>query len=224
VSRLVGAPPGYVGFEEGGQLTEAVRRRPYSVVLLDEIEKAHTDVFNVLLQLLDDGRLTDGQGRTVDFRNTIVIMTSNLGAAVFQDQTASPEEREEKVMADVRAHFRPEFINRIDEVVVFDALSRDDIVKIVEIQLRGFQKRLADRKLQLELTDEAKTYLANAGYDPHFGARPLKRLIQHEIQDPLAMLLLSGEVREGDTVAVEAGADGLTLRVKDREEMAAGAE
>jgi ATP-dependent Clp protease ATP-binding subunit ClpB len=224
VSRLVGAPPGYVGFEEGGQLTEAVRRRPYSVVLLDEIEKAHTDVFNVLLQLLDDGRLTDGQGRTVDFRNTIVIMTSNLGAAVFQDQTASPEEREEKVMADVRAHFRPEFINRIDEVVVFDALSRDDIVKIVEIQLRGFQKRLADRKLQLELTDEAKTYLANAGYDPHFGARPLKRLIQHEIQDPLAMLLLSGEVREGDTVAVEAGADGLTLRVKDREETTAGAE
>ncbi len=206
VSRLVGAPPGYVGFEEGGQLTEAVRRRPYSVVLLDEIEKAHTDVFNVLLQLLDDGRLTDGQGRTVDFRNTIVIMTSNLGAAVFQDQTASPEEREEKVMADVRAHFRPEFINRIDEVVVFDALSRDDIVKIVEIQLRGFQQRLADRKLQLELTDEAKTYLANAGYDPHFGARPLKRLIQHEIQDPLAMLLLSGEVREGDTVVVEAGA------------------
>jgi ATP-dependent Clp protease ATP-binding subunit ClpB len=224
VSRLVGAPPGYVGFEEGGQLTEAVRRRPYSVVLLDEIEKAHTDVFNVLLQLLDDGRLTDGQGRTVDFRNTIVIMTSNLGAAVFQDQTASPEEREEKVMADVRAHFRPEFINRIDEVVVFDALSRDDIMKIVEIQLRGFQRRLADRKLQLELADEAKTYLANAGYDPHFGARPLKRLIQHAIQDPLALMLLSGEVREGDTIVVEASGDGLTLRVKDREEATAGAE
>jgi len=223
VSRLVGAPPGYVGFEEGGQLTEAVRRRPYSVVLLDEIEKAHTDVFNVLLQLLDDGRLTDGQGRTVDFRNTIVIMTSNLGAAVFQDQTASPEEREEKVMADVRGHFRPEFINRIDEVVVFDALSRDDIVKIVEIQLRGFQRRLADRKLQLELADEAKTYLANAGYDPNFGARPLKRLIQHEIQDPLALLLLSGEVREGDTVVVEAGTDGLSLRVKERVEAAAEA-
>ena len=224
VSRLVGAPPGYVGFEEGGQLTEAVRRRPYSVVLLDEIEKAHTDVFNVLLQLLDDGRLTDGQGRTVDFRNTIVIMTSNLGAAVFQDQTASPQEREEKVMADVRAHFRPEFINRIDEVVVFDALSRDDIATIVEIQLGGLQQRLSDRKLRLELTDEAATYLANAGYDPNFGARPLKRLIQHEIQDPLAMLLLSGEVREGDTVVVEAGADGLTLRVKDAREAAAGAE
>jgi ATP-dependent Clp protease ATP-binding subunit ClpB len=217
VSRLVGAPPGYVGFEEGGQLTEAVRRRPYSVVLLDEIEKAHTDVFNVLLQLLDDGRLTDGQGRTVDFRNTIVIMTSNLGAAIFQDQTASPEERQEKVLADVRAHFRPEFVNRIDEVVVFDALSRDDIVKIVEIQLSGLQQRLSDRKLQLELTDEAKTYLANAGYDPNFGARPLKRLIQHEIQDPLAMLLLSGEVREGDTIVVEAGTHGLTLRVKEPE-------
>jgi ATP-dependent Clp protease ATP-binding subunit ClpB len=223
VSRLVGAPPGYVGFEEGGQLTEAVRRRPYSVVLLDEIEKAHTDVFNVLLQLLDDGRLTDGQGRTVDFRNTIVIMTSNLGAAIFQDQTASAQEREEKVMADVRAHFRPEFINRIDEVVVFDALSRDDIVRIVEIQLRGLQRRLSDRKLRLELTDEAKTYLANAGYDPHFGARPLKRLIQHEIQDPLALMLLSGEVREGDTIVVETGADGLTLRVEDRAEAATGA-
>jgi len=177
-----------------------------------------------LLQLLDDGRLTDGQGRTVDFRNTIVIMTSNLGAAIFQDQTASAEEREEKVLADVRAHFRPEFINRIDEVVVFDSLSRDDIVKIVEIQLRGLQRRLSDRKLQLELTDEAKTYLANAGYDPHFGARPLRRLIQHEIQDPLAMMLLSGEVHEGDTIVVEAGADGLTLLVKEREEAATGAE
>jgi ATP-dependent Clp protease ATP-binding subunit ClpB len=151
-------------------------------------------------------------------------MTSNLGAAIFQDRTASPEEREEKVLADVRAHFRPEFINRIDEVVVFDALSRDDIVKVVEIQLRGLEQRLSDRKLQLELTDEAKTYLANAGYDPNFGARPLKRLIQHEIQDPLAMLLLSGEVREGDTVVVEAGTDGLTLRVKEREKAATGAE
>ncbi len=224
VSRLVGAPPGYVGFEEGGQLTEAVRRRPYSVVLLDEIEKAHTDVFNVLLQLLDDGRLTDGQGRTVDFRNSIVIMTSNLGAAIFQDPTASPEERQEKVLADVRGHFRPEFVNRIDEVVVFDSLSRDDIVKIVEIQLRGLQQRLSDRKLRLELSDDAKTFLANAGYDPNFGARPLKRLIQHEIQDPLAMLLLSGEVREGDTVVADAAADGLTLRVKEREEAAARAE
>jgi ATP-dependent Clp protease ATP-binding subunit ClpB len=218
VSRLVGAPPGYVGYEEGGQLTETVRRRPYSVVLLDEIEKAHADVFNVLLQLLDDGRLTDGQGRTVNFRNTIVIMTSNLGAAIFQEPAASPEEREEKVLSDVRAHFRPEFINRIDEVVVFDALSREDIIRIVEIQLRGLQRRLADRTLTLELTDGARTYLANAGYDPHFGARPLKRLIQREIQDPLAMLLLSGEIRDRDTVVVDTGPEGLTLRVKDRAE------
>jgi ATP-dependent Clp protease ATP-binding subunit ClpB len=217
VSRLVGAPPGYVGFEEGGQLTEAVRRRPYSVILLDEVEKAHTDVFNVLLQLLDDGRLTDGQGRTVDFRNAIVIMTSNLGASIFQDPTASPEEREEKVLADVRAHFRPEFVNRIDEVVVFDALSRADIEKIVGIQMQGLERRLAERKLRVELTDEARSYLANAGYDPNFGARPLKRLIQREIQDPLALLLLSGEATEGDTIVVEAAEGGLALRVAERE-------
>jgi ATP-dependent Clp protease ATP-binding subunit ClpB len=187
------------------------------VILLDEIEKAHADVFNVLLQLLDDGRLTDGQGRTVDFRNAIVIMTSNLGAAIFQDPTASPPEREEKVMADVRAHFRPEFVNRIDEVVVFDALTREDIERIVEIQMRGLRARLGERKLQIELTDDAVKYVANAGYDPTFGARPLKRLIQREIQDPLALLLLSGEVREGDTVVVEAGGDGLSLRVAERE-------
>ena len=211
VSRLVGAPPGYVGFEEGGQLTEAVRRRPYSVLLLDEIEKAHTDVFNVLLQVLDDGRLTDGQGRTVDFRNAIVIMTSNLGAAIFQDSAASREERSEKVMAEVRGHFRPEFVNRIDEVVVFDPLSREDIERIVDIQIRGLRQRLAERKLDLELTPEGRRYLANAGYDPNFGARPLKRLIQREIQDPLALMLLSGEVHEGDTVAVEAGDGGLRL-------------
>ncbi|HEX5938299.1 MAG TPA: ATP-dependent chaperone ClpB [Actinomycetota bacterium] len=217
VSRLVGAPPGYVGFEEGGQLTEAVRRRPYSVILLDEIEKAHTDVFNVLLQLLDDGRLTDGQGRTVDFRNTIVIMTSNLGSSVFQDPTASPAEREEKVLADVRAHFRPEFVNRIDEIVVFDALSRDDIERIVEIQMQGLRRRLAERKLLVELTDEARSSIATAGYDPNFGARPLRRLIQREIQDPLALLLLSGDVTEGDTVVVESSGDGLSLRVADHE-------
>jgi ATP-dependent Clp protease ATP-binding subunit ClpB len=215
VSRLVGAPPGYVGFEEGGQLTEAVRRRPYSVVLLDEIEKAHTDVFNVLLQVLDDGRLTDGQGRTVDFRNTIVIMTSNLGAAVFQDRSLSSEKRGAQVMAEVHARFRPEFINRIDEVVVFDALTREDIVKIVEIQLRGLEQRLADRKLTLELTGEAKTYLANAGYDPNFGARPLKRLIQREIQDPLALMLLSGDVHDADTLVVDAGEGGLVIRVEE---------
>jgi ATP-dependent Clp protease ATP-binding subunit ClpB len=215
VSRLVGAPPGYVGYEEGGQLTEAVRRRPYSVVLLDEIEKAHADVFNVLLQLLDDGRLTDGQGRTVDFRNTIVIMTSNLGAAVFQDVSASPEVRQEKVLEEVRGHFRPEFVNRIDEVVVFDALGRDQIVEIVDIQLRELGRRLADRKLGLEITEAARTWLANAGYDPNFGARPLKRLIQREIQDPLALMLLSGEIHDGQTAVVDAGPEGIVIRAEE---------
>jgi ATP-dependent Clp protease ATP-binding subunit ClpB len=217
VSRLVGAPPGYIGYEEGGQLTEAVRRRPYSVVLLDEIEKAHTDVFNVLLQLLDDGRLTDGHGRTVDFRNTIVIMTSNLGAAVFQDVSASPEVREEKVLEEVRAHFRPEFVNRIDEVVVFDGLGRDQILEIVDIQLRELRRRLADRKLGLEITDAARTWLANAGYDPNFGARPLKRLLQREIQDPLALMLLSGEIHDGQTAVVDAGPEGIVIRAQERE-------
>jgi ATP-dependent Clp protease ATP-binding subunit ClpB len=216
VSRLVGAPPGYIGYEEGGQLTEAVRRRPYSVVLLDEIEKAHTDVFNVLLQLLDDGRLTDGQGRTVDFRNTIVIMTSNLGSAVFQDVSAPHEVREEKVLEEVRAHFRPEFVNRIDEVVVFDALGRDQILEIVEIQLRELRRRLADRKLALEVTDAALTWLANAGYDPHFGARPLKRLIQREIQDPLALMLLSGEIHDGETAVVDAGPEGIVILAEQK--------
>jgi ATP-dependent Clp protease ATP-binding subunit ClpB len=211
VSRLVGAPPGYVGYEEGGQLTEAIRRRPYSVVLLDEIEKAHMDVFNILLQLLDDGRLTDGQGRTVDFRNTIVIMTSNLGSTTFSDPTAAPEERREKVLADVRGHFRPEFVNRIDEIVVFDSLGRDEIAQIVDIQLRGLQARLAERKLTLDLTDAARIWISNEGYDPTFGARPLKRLLQRQIQDPLALKLLSGEIHDGDTVEVDATADALTL-------------
>jgi ATP-dependent Clp protease ATP-binding subunit ClpB len=209
VSRLVGAPPGYVGYEEGGQLTEAIRRRPYSVVLLDETEKAHGDVFNILLQLLDDGRLTDGQGRTVDFRNTIVIMTSNLGSGIFDDALSTPEMRREKVLAGVRSHFRPEFVNRIDEIVVFDALGRDEIAEIVDIQLRGLRARLAERGFSLELTDAARTWLADAGYDPAFGARPLKRLIQREIQDPLALRLLSGEVRGGDIVRIDAGPDGL---------------
>jgi ATP-dependent Clp protease ATP-binding subunit ClpB len=212
VSRLIGAPPGYVGYDEGGQLTEAVRRRPYSVVLLDEIEKAHPDVFNTLLQLLDDGRLTDGHGRTVDFRNALVIMTSNLGSAVFQDPAASQEERAEKVLADVRAHFRPEFVNRVDEIVVFSALGRDEIAQIVDIQLRGLVARLADRKLSIELTDAAREYLANKGYDPSFGARPLKRLIQREIQDVLAMKLLAGELAEGSTIEIDAGEDGLVFR------------
>jgi len=219
VSRLLGAPPGYVGYEEGGQLTEAVRRRPYTVVLLDEIEKAHPDAFNVLLQVLDDGRLTDGQGRTVDFRNTVVIMTSNLGSVVFTDVTASPEERREKVLAEVRATFRPEFVNRVDEIVVFQPLGRDEIAQIVDIQLRQLQRRLGDRKLELELTPAARDYLSNKGYDPAYGARPLKRVIQREVQDALAMKLLGGEVHEGDRIVVDIRDGLLTF---DREPVGSG--
>jgi len=211
VSRLVGAPPGYVGYEEGGQLTEAVRRRPYSVVLLDEMEKAHADVFNILLQLLDDGRLTDGQGRTVDFRNAIVIMTSNLGSAVFGDPSLDREKQKEAVLDDVRGYFRPEFVNRIDEIVVFDSLGREEIAQIVDIQLRSLRRRLEERGLTVELTGPAKTYLADKGYEPAFGARPLKRLIQREIQDPLAMKLLAGEIRDGQTVTVDLAGDGLSF-------------
>jgi ATP-dependent Clp protease ATP-binding subunit ClpB len=215
VSRLVGAPPGYVGYEEGGQLTEAVRRRPYSVVLLDEIEKAHQDAFNVLLQLLDDGRLTDGQGRTVDFRNVVIIMTSNLGGYVFADPTVPQEERREKVLADVRASFRPEFVNRVDEIVVFEPLGREEIAQIVGIQLRVLEDRLAARKLTLDLTDDAREHLADRGYDPSYGARPLKRLIQREIQDVLAMKLLSGEIHDGDRIEIDRGVDGLEFRVAE---------
>jgi ATP-dependent Clp protease ATP-binding subunit ClpB len=211
VSRLVGAPPGYIGYEEGGQLTESVRRRPYSVVLLDEIEKAHSDVFNVLLQLLDDGRLTDGQGRTVDFRNVIVIMTSNLGSAVFQNEGIPIDKRKEEILADVRGYFRPEFVNRIDEIVVFEPLTRDHIRRIVDIQVAQLAQRLADRKLTLTLTPEATELLANEGYDPAFGARPLKRLIQRELQDPLAMKLLAAEIHDGDTVVVDAKGGELTI-------------
>ncbi|HEX9375498.1 MAG TPA: ATP-dependent chaperone ClpB [Actinomycetota bacterium] len=212
VSRLIGAPPGYVGYDEGGQLTEAIRRRPYSVILLDEIEKAHSDAFNVLLQLLDEGRLTDGQGRTVDFRNTVVIMTSNLGSYVFNDVTSGEEERREKVMAEVRATFRPEFLNRVDEIIVFSPLGRDDIAKIVDIQLRILQERLAARRLTVELTEGARDYLADTGFDPAYGARPLKRLIQREIQDALAMQLLSGDIRDGDTIVIDRGDAGLEFR------------
>ncbi len=212
VSRLVGAPPGYVGYEEGGQLTEAVRRRPYSVVLLDEIEKAHPDVFNILLQVLDDGRLTDGQGRTVDFRNTIIVMTSNLGSQAFGESWLNPEQQREKVLEEVRAHFRPEFVNRVDDIIVFHPLTRADIARIVDIQVGGMQDRLRERKLTITLTDPAREYLANKGYDPTYGARPLKRLIQHEIQDPLAKELLAGNVREGDTVTVDAEGGALTFR------------
>jgi ATP-dependent Clp protease ATP-binding subunit ClpB len=213
VSRLVGAPPGYVGYEEGGQLTEAVRRRPYSVVLLDEMEKAHGDVFNILLQLLDDGRLTDGHGRTADFRNTIVIMTSNLGSVMFVDDSLPLEKRKEEVLADVREHFRPEFVNRIDEIVVFEPLGRDEIAQIVDIQLRHLAERLEERKLSVTATDAAREYLANKGFAPAFGARPLKRLIQREVQDALAMKLLGGEIREGDAVEIDVEGGGLAFRV-----------
>jgi ATP-dependent Clp protease ATP-binding subunit ClpB len=207
VARLIGAPPGYIGFEEGGQLTEAVRRRPYSVLLLDEIEKAHPDVFNVLLQLLDDGRLTDGQGRVVDFKNTIVIMTSNLGSA-FLSEGIDPDIARERVMGSLREHFRPEFLNRVDDIVVFSSLTRADIGRIVELQLSGLARRLHEHGLTLELTERARIRLGNEGYDPAYGARPLKRVIQKRVQDPLALRMLEGDLREGDTVEVDVADDG----------------
>ncbi len=212
VARLVGAPPGYVGYDEGGQLTEAVRRRPYSVVLLDEVEKAHPEVFDILLQVLDDGRLTDGQGRTVDFRNTLLILTSNLGSHYLVDPTLDPDKKRESVMATVRASFKPEFLNRLDEIVLFDALSKDDLTHIVELQLALLEKRLAVRRISIAVTDAAKQWLADTGYDPAYGARPLRRLIQSAIGDPLARLLISGEVADGGSVTVDAGGDGLVLR------------
>jgi ATP-dependent Clp protease ATP-binding subunit ClpB len=214
VARLLGAPPGYVGYEEGGQLTEAVRRRPYSVVLLDEVEKAHPDVFDTLLQVLDDGRLTDGQGRTVDFRNAILVLTSNLGSSVISDFTLSEEERREEVMATVRAHFKPEFLNRLDDIVVFHALTPQDLAAIVDIQLGRLRNRLADRRLTLEVTDDAVHWLGERGYDPIYGARPLRRLVQSAIGDSLAKELLAGEIVDGDTVVVEVsdGKDGLVVR------------
>jgi ATP-dependent Clp protease ATP-binding subunit ClpB len=213
VARLVGAPPGYVGYDEGGQLTEAVRRRPYSVVLLDEIEKAHADVFNILLQLLDDGRLTDGQGRTVDFRNTIVIMTSNVGSEfIYRDgDDALVRERVDEALRDT---FRPEFRNRVDEVVIFQRLSREQLTEIVELQAGGLRARLASRRIELELTDEARRVLVDHGYDPAYGARPLKRTVQRELENPLAMMVLQGEVGEGDTVVVDAAEDQLEIAVR----------
>ena len=211
VSRLVGAPPGYVGYDEGGQLTEAVRRRPYSVVLLDEIEKAHPDVFDVLLQVLDDGRLTDGQGRTVDFRSTILILTSNLGAHVLQDPLLSPEEKTDKVMAVVRASFKPEFLNRLDDVVMFDALRREELSRIVTLQIADVAARLVDRRIVLDVDQGATEWLAEKGFDPTYGARPLKRLVQKEIGDALARLILRGEVHDGEHVVVSAREDGTGL-------------
>ena len=203
VARLVGAPPGYVGYEEGGQLTEAVRRRPYSVILLDEIEKAHAEVFDVLLQVLDDGRLTDGQGRTVDFRNAILILTSNLGSVFLADPMLDDTTKRDKVMEVVRLSFKPEFLNRLDEVVLFDALGADELARIVEIQVAQLSARLADRRLTLQVTDAAKEWLALTGYDPVYGARPLRRLVQSAIGDQLAKAILAGEIRDGDTVVVD---------------------
>ncbi len=213
VSRLIGAPPGYVGYDEGGALTEAVRRRPYQVVLFDEVEKAHPDVFNVLLQVLDDGRLTDGQGRTIDFKNTLIIMTSNLGSQFLADQPEGEDVEAVRplVMEQVRAHFRPEFLNRIDEIILFHRLGREQMGGIVRIQLARLEKLMADRRLTLALDDSALTWLADKGYDPVYGARPLKRVIQKELVDPMAKKLLAGEIEDGSVVAVSAGADGLEI-------------
>jgi ATP-dependent Clp protease ATP-binding subunit ClpB len=213
VSRLVGAPPGYIGYDEGGQLTEAVRRRPYSVVLFDEIEKAHTEVFNVLLQLLDDGRLTDGQGRTVDFRNTVVVMTSNLGNELWMGKSHDKTFKVDRSIVDeiLQSHFRPEFLNRIDEIVVFHPLDREHLRRIVDIQLRRVEELLRERGYSLEVSPDARQYLADTGYDPDFGARPLKRTIQRELQDPLALEVLSGNLKVGDLVRVDVGADGLVF-------------
>jgi ATP-dependent Clp protease ATP-binding subunit ClpB len=213
VARLIGAPPGYVGYDEGGSLTEAVRRRPYQVILFDEVEKAHPDVFNVLLQVLDDGRLTDGQGRTVDFRNTLIVLTSNLGSEVL---ASLPEDVDvasvrDQVMEVVRGAFRPEFLNRLDEILIFRRLSRGDMTGIVDIQLARLQQLLADRKITLALDDKARAWLAQAGYDPVYGARPLKRVIQRSLQNPLAELILAGRIGEGETVQVTTGEGGLAI-------------
>ena len=214
VARLIGAPPGYVGYEAGGQLTETVRRRPYSVVLLDEIEKAHPEVFDVLLQVLDDGRLTDGQGRTVDFRNTIVILTSNLGSQFLTDQSLTETQREEAVRELVQQSFRPEFVNRLDDIVVFQALTHEDLGQIVSLYVDRLARRLSDRRLELAVTPSARGWLAERGYDPVYGARPLRRLMQRQIDDQLARAILSGDVRDGDTVRVDVADDGEALVVE----------
>jgi len=213
VARLIGAPPGYVGYEEGGQLSEAVRRKPYSVVLFDEIEKAHPDVFNVLLQVLDDGRITDGQGRTVDFKNTVIIMTSNIGSQYITEEESS-ENRRRLVMDALRAHFRPEFLNRVDEIIIFERLSEEDLKKIVEIQLARLTKRLAQQNIRLDLTDSAKTLIAREGYDPVYGARPLKRAIQRDLLDPLSMSILEGKVGEGQRIVADAKNGAIEFSVR----------
>jgi len=229
VSRLIGAPPGYVGFEEGGQLTEAIRRRPYRVILLDEIEKAHPEVFNSLLQILDDGRMTDGHGRTVNFKNTVIIMTSNAGVELIKREAAigftikkdeaktrkqSYEDMKGKVVAEVKKLFRPEFLNRLDEIIVFHELTKEQLRSVVELMIKDLQSRLAERKLGIELTEKAKSWLAKEGYDPAFGARPLRRVIERYVENPLSTKVLRGELKEGDTVKVDAGADGLTFKAK----------
>ncbi|MEO1459857.1 MAG: AAA family ATPase, partial [Pseudomonadota bacterium] len=219
VARMIGAPPGYVGYDEGGVLTEAVRRRPYQVVLFDEVEKAHGDVFNVLLQVLDEGRLTDGQGRTVDFRNTLIILTSNLGAEFLSalPDGARAAAAEPQVMEVVRAHFRPEFLNRLDEIVLFDRLGREHMTGFVDIQLAQLVARLEPRKITLELDEAAKRWLAEKGYDPVYGARPLKRVVQKALQDPLAELILSGALHDGTALPVSSADDGLVFGERARE-------
>jgi ATP-dependent Clp protease ATP-binding subunit ClpC len=229
VSRLIGAPPGYVGYDDGGQLTELVRRRPYRVILLDEIEKAHPEVFNSLLQILDDGRLTDGHGRTVDFKNTVVIMTSNAGAELIKRQSNigfsvpkdkikatknSYEQMKEKVMAEVKKTFRPEFLNRIDEIIVFHELTEKQLKSIVDLMVKDLQHRLTDRKLTIEISEKAKSWLVEIGYDPTYGARPLRRAIEQYIDNPLSSRLLRGEYNPNDTILVDRGADGLTFKVR----------
>ncbi|MEK9536337.1 MAG: AAA family ATPase, partial [Aquiluna sp.] len=218
VSRLIGAPPGYVGYDEGGQLTEAIRRRPYSVVLLDEIEKAHPEVFDVLLQVLDDGRLTDGQGRTVDFRNVILIMTSNLGSQFLIADDLDDNQKREAVLEMVRSSFKPEFLNRLDDVVIFDALSKEELGSIVDLQVEKLMVRLESKRVTLGVTPAARLWLAEHGYDPVYGARPLRRLMQREIDDRLANALLAGEVSDGSTVRVDPEVDGksLTLSVSNQ--------
>jgi ATP-dependent Clp protease ATP-binding subunit ClpB len=220
VSRLIGAPPGYVGYEEGGQLTEQVRRRPYAVILFDEIEKAHQDVFNILLQIMDDGRLTDGQGRVVDFKNTIIIMTSNIGSSFLQAEGLSSEagfgEASKQVMQALHAHFRPEFLNRVDDIIVFHPLGKEQLVKIIELRLEDLRRLLAERKISIELTDPAKDLVFTDGFDPNFGARPLKRAIQKLIQDPLAMKILDGEILHGDHVVVDAAKGKMKFQVSRR--------
>jgi ATP-dependent Clp protease ATP-binding subunit ClpB len=215
VARLIGAPPGYVGYEEGGQLTEAVRRHPYSVVLFDEIEKAHPDVFNALLQILDDGRMTDGKGRTVDFKNTVIIMTSNVGSQwIYELAGKDNKEMESRVMDALRSTFRPEFLNRIDEIVIFNSLGTEEIKKIVDIQIAYLSKRLEANKMTLALTDRAREFLAKTGFDPVYGARPLKRTIQHMIQNPLAVKVLNGSIKDGDRVTVDVEKGEVVFRTK----------